>query len=226
MYAYRAVYSPTTIPAMLHACCESRQIALEWYNLAFRWPGFTKPRVYFDFGADYLRIGCGECEGHSLCMPCQELVSRRDARSVKKILLRHSSTDGKPFLMLYLNFRNVKEVLLYDPLTDPVKLETQLDDLRETSKPFSWQSGKALYDTFLDEKGQFDRFHAESLARRTTRLAKYPGLNAEFPKEPFCPKKITRVEVATTPKTSKVYGFLGEQFKASSYNFSFQAAFT
>jgi hypothetical protein len=54
---WRTNYSEAPIPAMLHACSESRQVALKWYRLALEHCS-TEPHVYFDFSADFLHVGC------------------------------------------------------------------------------------------------------------------------------------------------------------------------
>ena len=83
---WRANYSEAPIPAMLHACSESRQVALGWYRLAFR-RGQAKPRVYFDFSADILHVGCRYCDGYQCNRNSMDTLNLADARRVTKLLL-------------------------------------------------------------------------------------------------------------------------------------------
>ena len=207
----RINYSKTPIPAMLHACTESRQVALGWYKLDFQSIN-AKPRVYFDFDADYLYIGCDECTDYSWCDDCAG--GFHDA--VKRLLVRWPASYGTPFVRLNRYFRGVKEILLFDPSTDPLKLEVQLSHLEKTTRPFNWNEGKALYDVFLEEKDVLDELYHASWNLEDLNIS--PEMKEalirikERSPGPLRPEKIARVELAVTPETSKIYGFMEKKW--------------
>jgi 2EXR family len=108
---YRANYSSAPIPAMLHACSESRQVALKWYQLLFGVRA-APARVYFDPETDYIRVGCEKCLG-CRCRECCEMCYYTKLACVRRILFP-CADEATPFFEIYLFFRQVKEVLLFD----------------------------------------------------------------------------------------------------------------
>jgi hypothetical protein len=205
----RPKYSETPIPAMLHVCAESRQVALGWYKLSLD-SKLTKPRVYFDFDSDYLYVGCNEC-GVCFCRDCTNKVDFEDCHAVKRVLVHWAPRRITPFFSLHLRLRGVKEVLIFDPSTDPLNSDTELAHLQATTKPFNWQEGKSLYDVFLEDKLQLDQFYMDSV-RIHQAQAKDPG--------PLYPTKIARVELVITPATTKIYGFMGDKSENNAIDFS------
>lgn len=204
---WRANYSEAPIPAMLHACSESRQVALRWYRLALQ-HGRAEPRVYFDFSADILHVGCQYCDGYECDRRCTDIVNRADAHRITKLLL---SCPGcrDPLYRLYLGFPSAKEILLYDSTTNPLITKTELSHLKQTIQPFDWQRGKDLYTHFLEEKAFWI-----SVGEKNKR--KY-GKNLFEDAYLFKPEKLTRVELAITPETSKIYGFMEKQFTGNEF---------
>ena len=203
---WRLNYSKAPIPAMLHACAESRRVALGWYKLALRPMMLDKPRIYFDFDVDYLCVGCNECSPSFCCDDCSYKVYFGDYEAVRRILVLWASRNTSPFSALNWHFTAVKEVLIFDSPDITIEPETQLAHLQETTRPFDWQGERNLYDAFLEEKPKLDNFWARF--GKTIReaentpflfgdvsfeaLAKIPG--------PLNPTKIARVALAVTPK--------------------------
>ncbi|CZR56325.1 uncharacterized protein PAC_06213 [Phialocephala subalpina] len=60
------VYSPAKVPALLHACSESRQVALRWYELAFQTRQDLSSIIYLDHSCDVPYFSCETCNG-DLC---------------------------------------------------------------------------------------------------------------------------------------------------------------
>lgn len=52
------IYSPAKVPAFLHACHESRMIALKWYQLSFATNFNKKMQTYFDHSRDGIYAQC------------------------------------------------------------------------------------------------------------------------------------------------------------------------
>ena len=205
---WRPNYSEAPIPAMLHACSESRKVALGWYRLALE-HGVAGPRVYFDFSSDFLQIGCEDCRGPGQChLRCMNILNQEQARCVQKVLL---SCPGlrDPFLLLCWNFRFVKEVLLYDSDTGPSITKAELSHLKQTTQPFDWQRGKDLH-TYLLEKKAFWKSWGEQEQKKGRKNC-YDEIHC------FKPEKLTRVELAITPETSKIYGFMEKQFSGNEF---------
>jgi hypothetical protein len=52
------VYSTAKVPALLHACQESRRIAKEWYELSFPriFRGLQFPYIYIDYSSDFIYV--------------------------------------------------------------------------------------------------------------------------------------------------------------------------
>jgi hypothetical protein len=188
---------------MLHACSESRRVALKWYRLALQ-PLLAKPRTYFDFSSDYLFPGCEEFKD-DICRQCQNMVNPRDKHAVERILYL-GPADDIPFFDIYLHFRTVKEILIFDSATDPLQPDVQLSHLKETEKPFTWQVGKELYATFLEEMDKLNARYIKYIDQFDSDL-EYTGslqLTDDRIKTQaqivFHPDKITRVELALPPE--------------------------
>jgi hypothetical protein len=206
-------YSREPIPAMLHACAESRQVALEWYQLALP-PIASQPRTYFDFNADYLYPGCGSCRvSAGFCTDCSTMLSYLHQHRIKRVLLPWSENHRTPFHHVFLRFRRVKELLIFDPNTVPLQQGVQIAHLKESKKFFNWQGGKDLQAAFLAEK---DNLNARSDQTNWTALSEHwNALNGVV----FHIEKMARVELAVTPETSRVYGFMKEAFQHETIDF-------
>jgi hypothetical protein len=214
---HRYNYSPTPIPGILHACAESRQVALGWYRLGLA-PYWTEPRTYFDFSADYLYIACESCETQC-CEDCNEILSYRDSHQVQRLLFPWPYFYQTPFLRIFLRHRRVKEVLIFNPDTLSLKAETQLVHLKETTKPFNWQNGKDLHAMFLEEKDEINSSRELEMQRDLF----FCEVLDKVSKHVFYIEKITRVELAITSETSKVYGFMEKEFKNETMSFDFRS---
>jgi len=152
---YRPNYSKAQIPSMLHACTESRTVALTWYKLTLA-PWLSSPRIYFDFSADYLYPGCDECD-RSLCENCATLTRDSDRWKISRLLYRWPWQDEDAIFDLFLHFRGVKEALLFDAAsTGLVPTNVQLHNLKESTQQYEWQEGRKLYDVFLSQKDYLD----------------------------------------------------------------------
>jgi hypothetical protein len=137
-----------------------------------------------------------------------EILNWTDVHRVTKLLL---SFPGRrdPLHSLYLRFPFVKEILLYDATTNPLIAKTELSHLKQTIQPFDWHRGKDLYTHFLEEKALWI-----SLGEQNKRTY---GKNLFEDAHLFKPEKLTRVELAVTPETSKIYGFMKKQFTANEF---------
>ncbi|RDL37337.1 uncharacterized protein BP5553_04770 [Venustampulla echinocandica] len=67
----RALYSTAKVPAMLHACLESRVVAQKWYKLSFGTTLYGEPQTYFDYEQDEVLVSCskgnsGQCDGTAI----------------------------------------------------------------------------------------------------------------------------------------------------------------
>jgi len=201
---YRVNYSKTPIPSMLHACVESRNVALGWYQLALQ-PVLAEPRIYFDFSADYIYAGCDGCFSH-LAHDCTMSINFQDRKKISKILCRWP-WENDPFFVLYMYFRGVKEILLFDaPAAGLVPSDMQLHNLKEGTSLFSWQEeGKKLHDIFLAQKEELDSFvdvankHIDEENARRSTDPDYPSCCLIFPEMYFRPEKIARVEMDFKP---------------------------
>jgi hypothetical protein len=211
-YLPRYNYSPTPIPGILQACAESRQVALDWYQLTLA-PAHKEPRTYFDLSADYLYIACENCKAQC-CNDCSGIISYECQHEVQKVLFPWPGQYIDPFHSLFMSYRRIKEVLMFDPDTLSVKPEMQLVHLKETTKPFNWQNGKDLHAMFLEMKGRLnsrrEQWPQDEWCFRHFRLVNEHIFHIE---------KITRVELAVTPETSKMYGFMEEKFKDGNMDF-------
>ncbi|KAE9364824.1 hypothetical protein N431DRAFT_389159 [Stipitochalara longipes BDJ] len=215
----RPCYSKAPIPAMLHTCTESRQVALGWYKLSFR-PMLGTPRVFFDFRADYLHVGCESCKAR-FCDNCEYLINRPDGDAVQRILCGWQTEGCSPFFAIYLHLRGVKEILIFDPSTDVLMGASfvQLSNLQETTKKFKWQEGKVVYDDFLKEKDGLDHIsrmcskHTFSIDAAGNPFAETKTEVDEASVPYFRPERIVRVELAFKPVIS-------EQYQPTNTNFS------
>lgn len=194
---------------MLHTCSESRQVALSWYQLAFNTHSWIPPLAYFDFSADYLYTGCTEsCK--LPCNACFYIFRNPDITKVQKLLF---SLPGRfdPFFELYVYFLSAKEVLLFNPNTSSLKQGSKLSDLRETKEPFEWQDREMdLYKMMLE-------YREESRLKGFDDMRSYHHPVVSVP-----PEKITRVEIAVTPETSRNYGFMKKEFRNKIIDFAFR----
>jgi hypothetical protein len=137
-----------------------------------------------------------------------EILDWTDVKRVTKLLL---SFPGRrdPLHSLYLRFPCVKEILLYDATTNPLIAKTELSHLKQTIQPFDWHKGKDLYTHFLEEKAFWISWGEQNKRKFGENFYKAAHL--------FTPEKLTRVELAVTPETSKIYGFMKRQFTGNEF---------
>jgi hypothetical protein len=204
---FRRNYSDAPIPAMLHACSESRQVALGWYRLALR-HGKAKARVYFDFSADYLHVGCRDCDRWECERDFMGALNDADRRRIRRVVISCPGL-GDPFLTLYWRFRFVKEILLYDPTTSPLITNTELSHLKQTTQQFDWQTEKDLYTHLIEQKARWKMFGEQEQNKGRENYYKEAHL--------FKPKKLARVELAVTPRNKQKIRFriTEKQFKGN-----------
>jgi hypothetical protein len=139
---------------------------------------------------------------------CMDILNRADAHCISKLLLSFPARRDLLF-GLCLRFRSAKEILLYDSTTNPLIPKTKLSHLKETIQPFDWHRGKDLYTHLLEEKAWWISWGEEQQKKGRVNYTEDFSL--------FKPEKITRVELAITPETSKIYGFIEKQFTGNEF---------
>ena len=142
---------------MLHACFESRQIALKWYQLSFRLAHrylrseFHAAHTYFDFSRDYFYAGCEQCNAF-YCENCHDILSIDFLNDIKRLLVRWPSVDETPLFLIANWYPNVEEVLLMGWGQHALRAGTRFEEFKEVERPFEWQQGKSMEETMLEEK--------------------------------------------------------------------------
>jgi hypothetical protein len=201
-YNYR---SNAPIPGLLHTCIESRLVALQWYASMF--PECTGDSYsYTMLGAPIKIVDPFRKWGtrglfqnqHTFFDPsadflyigCEFCTIHLDLQSCKKVqnLLIRWNENRSPFFSFASWYPSATEIGILSPSSGDSKAGTSLTQLKESSEVFSWQQGKGLMEIYSED--------AE-----------------ESPGWSFPAKKITCVELAITPQTSKDYGFLEERFR-------------
>jgi hypothetical protein len=138
-------YSRAAIPNLLHVCQESRQVALEWYQLSFGSGrpeaytsttltsldgisktvmirnSFASPRTYFDFSRDVLFAGCEGCGNYYTvgCSRCEWTIHRDDRKKVSKLLIQYGQESESelrnPFGCASDWFPEARDIMIFSP---------------------------------------------------------------------------------------------------------------
>jgi hypothetical protein len=159
------VYSTAKVLTLLHLCQESRQIAKKWYQLTFSPTiGSCKTaRIYFDFDSDaaYIPFHRGVEQNHPNHSAGSPYSISNRARCKVTRVIHEVSQFSEQFLSAsgYRPAATEALLVLYE------EGKSQGDDKQSEFQPdtfqFIWQSGRTLYETYLDvpQRGEKDYTH-------------------------------------------------------------------
>ncbi|KUJ17763.1 uncharacterized protein LY89DRAFT_733589 [Mollisia scopiformis] len=103
------------VPALLHVCFESRQIALQWYKLSFKDSPKLNGGIYFDHSVDFAYISCRNCQGRGRCCSWWNCPMRATIQTFEGQLSRLAiEIDFQDATCPYWSFVLAEEGLLVD----------------------------------------------------------------------------------------------------------------
>ncbi|KAH8590963.1 hypothetical protein B0O99DRAFT_598502 [Bisporella sp. PMI_857] len=136
----RSIYSSTPIPALLHACRESRSFALKFYRLSFAtYQG--APRTYFNFELDVIYTSCDGC----ISTNCgHKKTWTEDHRKVRG-LVYVAPLSFSPFTKINRLFPAAYGLILIRGSNGTQQSSNiRWDELEHVSEPFEWQEGTLI----------------------------------------------------------------------------------
>jgi hypothetical protein len=160
--AGEVVYSTAKVPALLHVCQESRQIAKEWYELSFPRRSYEpeSSRTYFDSSSDFVYVPeeSGEDKGN----PTHSNINPYSIRSMmpSKIMnvIHEVPEFCDNFFQLASCFSSATKALLVLEGEGMLQGSAELSEFTITADPFTWQGTCTLQKTYIDasEKSYHD----------------------------------------------------------------------
>jgi hypothetical protein len=158
----KVVYSTAKVPALLHACQESRWIAKEWYKLSF--PGdYFEPqssRIYFDCSSDYIYVPqeFGEDKGNPTHSNINPYLIRYMMTSKVMSVIHEVPEIWEIFYLLAHYFPSATKALLVLETEGMLQGSAELSEFTLTADPFTWQETRTLQKTYIDasEKPRYD----------------------------------------------------------------------
>ncbi|KAE8449652.1 hypothetical protein EG329_007982 [Mollisiaceae sp. DMI_Dod_QoI] len=144
-YGVRGLYSRAKIPGLLHACHDSRQVALKWYKPTFKASWRHTPAIYFDSSADFAYLSCDRCQGQFCSVSDCGLywLGYPTWKEAKNLALE---LDGDNHMAdIYIKFRTVEEILFVEAGDGlGTRAEANLSSFTDSRKTYSWQGGRDL----------------------------------------------------------------------------------
>ncbi|KUJ17397.1 uncharacterized protein LY89DRAFT_668725 [Mollisia scopiformis] len=124
----RFAYTKAKVPNLLHACSESRQVALKWYTIAYNKPKdqslFNKlfqialrrtvyPPIYLDVKADFIYLHCRVCKGEvcDLSTDCGVTSDWSEKSKSPRIICEQPQYTIPPVLW----FHQIEEIFVATP---------------------------------------------------------------------------------------------------------------
>lgn len=135
-----AIHSRAVVPALLHTCRESREIAKRYYSLSFATQD-TSPKVYFDFHHDWLYTQCGGCLG----MDCNHKFTLTEDHKKVKHLIYHGPMSHNPFPKILRFYPKIENLILIGGRGNAQRSDINKADISIVHEKFSW----ALEDDLL-----------------------------------------------------------------------------
>lgn len=159
-----ALYSEASVPSMLHACTESRKVALKWYKLSFvksdetinlNLDGFAQTldddlfgeqttataRIYFDWERDGLYSQCANCNG--IGTTCGHFPLSFDQRRIKR-LVYEGPLSMDPFYRIGLIFTHVEDIILVRGHSMVPRKAVVSADFFPVQERFQWEGDDLL----------------------------------------------------------------------------------
>ncbi|KAF8850227.1 hypothetical protein BDZ45DRAFT_751939 [Acephala macrosclerotiorum] len=191
--SYGAIYSKAKVPSLLHACSESRRVALQWYELSFGHRLRSPGTMYFDQSVDFAYFQCQKCRGRFHACDRNTcglgLLSYVTREQVKRVVYE-SDAEFDPVFSLWFNFPAAEEVLLVEAGKGlGLGVEASLSSFTCNTAVFPWQEGKDLLTYYNEQMSNW-----QTVAR------------AERPL-----KKITSVQLGNLPVKRKWDTLKGEE---------------
>lgn len=128
-----SVHSCATVPALLHACRESRAIAMEHYNLSFA-ASSTSPKVYFDVKYDWIYTRCNGCLG----IGCTHKLTLTDDHAKLKSLIFEGPMTYNPFPKILRFYPAIERLILISGKSNAQRGEIEKKEVSFTTKVFEW----------------------------------------------------------------------------------------
>jgi hypothetical protein len=152
--AEEVVYSTAKVPALLHACQDSRRIAKQWYELSFPRTSY-KPqssRIYFDFSLDFVYVPeeSGEDKGNSTHSNISPYFIPHMIQSKVLNVIQEVEESCERFYPLASCFSSATKALLVLEGEGMLQGSAELSEFTLTADPFTWQGTRTLQETYID----------------------------------------------------------------------------
>ncbi|KAL2067461.1 hypothetical protein VTL71DRAFT_1886 [Oculimacula yallundae] len=150
------VYADSAPPSLLHACAESRKVAIEKYfenYMSIREGSFVHE-------LDYIYLGCSrrsDCISKGLCPSnCKRSLGAMLARDATGRAVYEVTSQVSPFpsISILFNSRGIEELLLVDSKHSKPDGESTISNFKEIITPFHWQGARSLLQCWKDEIGK------------------------------------------------------------------------
>jgi hypothetical protein len=214
---YPPLVSRIPVPAILHACSESRHVALQWYRILFR-PVCGYGGTCFDTERDFIYYGPEErkllvgAASPSLMFGWANKTRdwAEDRKCVRNIVVHYTDFQERFIVTTLLNLAKwcndyAKEVLYLGPCSPAVEEGTLLSDMSQDPDSFD--------GVWYRHRGSLDGFLQQSL--------KYMKQHLPLSWQHFKPKNLVCVSLFATDNQNQNFGFYrGLEYER--YDFRFQ----
>ncbi|KAH6719362.1 hypothetical protein BKA61DRAFT_275518 [Leptodontidium sp. MPI-SDFR-AT-0119] len=172
-------YAVAAIPSLLHACAQSRKVAMSQYfrgHSSFRNPTFVHK-------LDYIYVGCSQAprcaNGYCPGRTCKRDLTACLARDLTGRALYEVLPHTNPFIYLSIMFihRGIEEILFVDSNSSKSDGEAKISDFREITTPFEWQREKSLLQCWKDQVKDSKIGAIPGSLKRIVRVEYFKGLN-------------------------------------------------
>jgi len=146
-------YATAKVPALLHACQESRRIANKWYELSFPWNPY-KPqysRVYFDCSSDFVYVPRHNREDKSNPTRLDANPCALSGTKPIKIMnvIQEVPVWGQRFFDLSLWLPSAEKALLVLQGEGMLEGSAELSEFALTADPFPWQGTRTFQQVYI-----------------------------------------------------------------------------
>lgn len=128
-------YSSAPVPSMLHACQQSRSVALKWYTFGLKRHG-GRGGIYFDYDRDFVYTRQFDLG----------VTFMDDRKLLKNIAMQLNDSDENGFEFVYTedSFRAMESLMLVDPADKMIGNWAVLSEIEIVEAGFEWQKGTSL----------------------------------------------------------------------------------